>query len=579
MKTKTNLFLVALFVASSVPSFAQTNISAEPVASTNVVAVTTTVTVETTNLVTETTSSADTIPSTKAVGQGEDEIVPLITIDDASLPDAIRTLARQAGINFQFDPAVLNPPPDAAGKIPAQPTVSFRWENVTAMEALMAILENNKLQLVRDPKTKIARVTKKDAAALEPLFTKVFQLQYSTPSNLVSILTNTISSRSRVVADTRTSRLVISATERDLEAVDALIQKLDTQTKQILIEARFLEINKNPRTSKGIDWTDTLSQQNITFGNGLSSGTSSRTTQPGVPQPTPVPGKTTPGSPQTTTTTMIDTLIGGPGITANTASGLSPSTFFLNADGVKVALSFLNTDADAESIATPRAVTLENVPTELSVVRNIPVFEEQQGANTGGSVQANTVKPNYLLAGPNNTILNEIGIKLLVTPRVYGGSNVFLDLRPEISDREAQPETTILHDQVNSAPIFSRRKLQTQAMIPSGYTLVLGGLRQDNSSKSFTKVPFFGDLPGIGLAFRKDQKSRDKRDLVIFVTPTIIDTGDFQRSGDNRDFLRQRMEEKPDEEWSAWDSGKPADWTKPDNSIKPKYTPKEPGKS
>jgi general secretion pathway protein D len=355
-----------------------------------------------------------------------------------------------------------------------------------------------------------------------------------------------------------------------------LLVKLDTQTKQILIEARFLEINQNPRTSKGVDWTDTLSKQNITFGNGLTTGTQTRTT-PGITSTgTNSPGDR-PGASSTSgssVTSTFNTLIGStttPGLTANTMNGLNPSTFFLNADGVKVALSFLNSDADAKSIATPRAVTLENVPTELSVVRNIPIFEQQQGANTGGSVQANTVKPNYVLLGPAGAFLNEIGIKLLVTPRIFGVSNVFLDMHPEISDRELAPETVVLNGQVSSSPIFSRRKLQTQAMIPSGYTLVLGGLRQDNSSKAFTKVPLLGDLPGLGLLFRKDEKSRDKRDLVIFVTPTIIGNTDFQPAPDSHEFLKREMEDKPELKWSSWDRGEPVDWNKP---VKEQYFPK-----
>lgn len=549
MKTKTSLLVTALLAASHVLCFAQaTNSVADPV---------------------EANSADDSVASTNVTAN---EVVPLITIDEAPLPDAIRTLARQAGINFQFDPEVLNPPPDASGKVPLPPTVSFRWENVTAMNALTALLENYKLQLIRDPKTKIARVTKKDAAALEPLVTKVFQLQYSSPSNLVAILTNTISTRSRVVADIRTSQLIISATEKDLDSVDTLIKKLDTQTRQILIEARFLEINKNPHTAKGIDWTDTLAAQRVTFGNRSEY-------LEGLEPKAPSNDATNDGFSGVLSQVLPSGILpGDPGVVANTSSGFGPMGF-LNAQGVNVVLSFLNNDADAESIATPRAVTLENVPTELSVVRNIPVFEEEQGANVGGSVQANTVKPNYLLQGPNGTILNEVGIKLFVTPRIYGNSNVFLDLKPEISDREVKPETAVLSDKVSTAPIFSRRKLQTQAMIPSGYTLVLGGLRQDNSAKSFTKVPILGDLPGIGLLFRKDEKSRDKRDLVIFVTPTILKDADFQKNENAGEFLRQKMEkDKPDEEWSAWDAGKPKDWTKPGPVVEPLYQAQNPTK-
>ena len=546
MKMQNRLLLTVLLAASTTLGFAQTNTPVvppvqdqtnTPVAAPAVAAA-------------DTPAPSGTIAPPVALNRQGDEIVPLINIDDASLPDAIKTLARQAGINFQFDPRVLNPIPDATGKIAPQPSVTFRWENVTAMEALLAVLDNNNLQLVKDPKTKIARVTIKDTAALEPLSTRVFQLQYSSPSNLVAILVPTISARGRVIPDNRTSSLVVSATDREMESVEALITKLDSQTRQILIEARFLEINKNPRTSKGVDWTQTLQNNNISFGNGVAHGTSTTTT---------------PGSTETT----IDTLIGGaiPGITANTAQGLSPETFFLNSEGVRVALSFLNSDSDSETLATPRAVTLENVKAELSVVRNIPVFEEQQGANTGGSQQANTVKPNYVLAGPNGTTLNEVGVKLFVTPRVYGGSNVFLDLKPEISEKEPKPEVTILGGKASAAPIFARRMLTTQAMVPSGLTLVLGGLRLDNTAKSFTKVPFLGDLPGVGLLFRHDDKSRDKKDLVIFVTPTIIQAQDYQHSSDGHEFLKSKFEENPDKEWSDWDSGKPKDWTKPKKST------------
>ncbi len=590
MKNKTSQFVATLLLASSLLSVAQTDVVKEtnaapaapetpataaapaaPAAPEAAVAPAAPTTLAAPVEAPAPVATADTNATVSA--DGANDVVPLIQIDDAELPNAINTLARQAGINFQFDPKILNPAPDATGKIPAPPKVSFRWENVTAMEALLALLENYNLQIVRDPKTKIARITQKDAAALEPLMTHVFQLNYANPTNLVTILTNTISPRGRVVADIRTSQLVISATEKELDAVESLITKLDTQTKQILIEARFLEINKNPRTSKGLDWTETLGKQNITFGNGITTSSSSTRANPPTTDPAgnPVPGR---GS---STTTLIDSALGSdlPGFTANTASGVNPSTFFLNADGVKVALSFLNSDADLESIATPRAVTLENVPTELNVVRNIPVFEEQQGANTGGSVQANTVKPNYLLVGPGNTILNEVGIKLMVTPRIFGTSNVFLDLHPEISEKEVEPESTVLGGRLSTAPIFSRRKLQTQAMIPSGYTLVLGGLRQDFNSKTYTKVPFLGDLPGIGLAFRSHKKARDQRDLVIFVTPTIIRNDDFQLHTNSAAFLKRKMEDKPTEEWTPWDSGKPADWTKPDNSIKPRYAPKQ----
>src|SRR5450759_2378413 len=112
-------------------------------------------------------------------------IIPLIVMDEVPLTDAIKNLARQAGLNYMLDPKMSYTQPGPDGRA-AQPTVSIRWENITAEQALMALLGNYGLQMVEDPKTKIARISVKDPAAPEPLVTKVIQLQYAGPSNIVS---------------------------------------------------------------------------------------------------------------------------------------------------------------------------------------------------------------------------------------------------------------------------------------------------------------------------------------------------------------------------------------------------------
>src|SRR5678815_1860701 len=98
---------------------------------------------------------------------GAGEVVPLIVIDEVPLTDAIRNLARQSNLNFQFDPRIT---------ATNQPTVSIRFENVTAAEALQAVLENYNLSLVRDPRTRIARITVRDPKADEPLFSRIIQV-------------------------------------------------------------------------------------------------------------------------------------------------------------------------------------------------------------------------------------------------------------------------------------------------------------------------------------------------------------------------------------------------------------------
>src|SRR6266404_5812417 len=136
--------------------------------------------------------------------------------------------------------------------------------------------------------------------AAPPLTTRVIQLKFAAPTNILAAVQNSLTDkRSKVVADVRTSQLVVLATEQEQVDVDMLVDRLDTQTKQVLIEARLLEMTINPTTSKGIDWSGTLAAQNFSFGNGVMSGRST-TTIPGTPSTTTLPsGKTqttTPGS-------------------------------------------------------------------------------------------------------------------------------------------------------------------------------------------------------------------------------------------------------------------------------------------
>lgn len=510
-----------------------------------------------------TNTDASTSTNAPAPGAPSAEIMPLIVINEAPLPDAIANLARQAGINIQFDPRALVGPIDPKTQQPGPPpNVTFHWENVTAMQALRALLENYNLQMLDDKNTRIARIAPKEPNALEPLVPRVISLKYSQPTNMVPMVKSILSTRGQVLADNRTGQLVVLATEKEQISVDELVASLDTSPTQILIEARFMETVKNPRTKKGIDWSGTLANHNLTFGNTFTAY------QDGLEPRAPTAGTTTVGPGGTLITTPGDPgfagvpngIVSRPQAILDTARGFGPIAF-LNSDGLNAVVSFLNEDNQTETISTPRTVALEGVPTELSVVQNVPVFEEEQGAQSSGTIQPNTVKPNYNLT-VNGKILNEVGTKLIVTPRVFGDTNVFLSLQPEIS--ELGPDaTSTLGGRVNTAPTFIRKKVDTQAMVPSGTTLVLGGLQEDRSLRSKTKVPLLGDIPGLGRAFRSEEKEKNKRQLLIFVTPTIMDLDDYVPNAEARDFLKQMPVPKPDVAWGPFDSAEPKDWTQP----------------
>jgi len=370
-----------------------------------------------------------------------------------------------------------------------------------------------------------------------------------------------------------------------MPAVEQLISQLDSATGQILIEAKIIETQKNISSAKGIDWTGTTAAQHISVGNGLTGGTvnngSLTVSAPGASAAVTAPGGRTAAGGNTVTTTSLSsnnfltTVLGGTGqaggVSVNTANGFNPTTAFLNADGVSAVLSFLNSDADTKSIAFPRTVSLDGRKTTLSVVQNVPIFEQSQSAPAAGASQGlATVLPNYEKK-VGDTILNEVGIKLIVTPRIAGASNVLVAVQPEISSVDTKIATDTLNGQVNTSPIFDRRIITTEASVPSGYTLVLGGLDDDVMAKTFTKVPGLGDLPGIGSLFRSDTKNHTRDTILIFVTPTIIQEADFQPGA--TDFLRSKIEPMPTGTDPAWDRGAPYDWTKPKPPVEPVYQP------
>lgn len=449
-------------------------------------------------------------------------VIPLIQFQDVPLTTAIENLARQANINYILDPKVGYGQPDEKGVVKVQPNISIRWENLTAEQALTALLQNYGLQMVEDNKTKIARVTVKDPAAPDPLLTKIVQLKFASPSNILASVQSVLTDkRSKVVADLRTSQLVVSATESEQDSVGILITNLDTQTKQVLIEAKLLETSKNPRTIKGIDWSGTLENQKFSFGNNQR-----------------VVDVTQSGNP-------INTVDPIPGLLASTGGGFSPATAFLNADGVSAVMSFINKDSDAQILSTPRAVTLDNEQATLSVTRAFPIFKATAG--TQGS------------PGGSEVTYTNLGTTLTVTPRISANDFINLKVEPSVSSR-AETIRKIVAGVVNEADVYDVRTIKTEVMIPSGNTLVLGGLISDDRTKGHTKVPILGDIPVLGLAFRRDSKEQIKKNLIIFITPTIVKDADFQPTTST--FLQTPSRDVEDQEWSAWDSGKPKDWSK-----------------
>jgi type II secretory pathway component GspD/PulD (secretin) len=387
--------------------------------------------------------------------------------------------------------------------------------------------------------------------------TKVLQLKHTNPTNLVSIVKPTLTDkRSNVTFDGRTSKLIVVATEAELNAVDALVETLDQPTRQVLIEARIYETSRNPNSVKGVNWAGTFQGQNVSFGNGNTVGViQNNNISGGVTSAGPLPTSGEPGTlanvaPGTgsisshQTINNLVTSVGSGGLSLNTARGFNPVTAFLNADGVNAVVSFLNSDSESEVLATPRAVTLDNEKATLSVTRAFPIINVTPGS-------ANSPAGSQILYTNLGTILE-------VTPRISANDKVALHIVPEVSSLDGKDQQTI-NGQLSVANIYAIRKIEANVVIPSAHTLVMGGLISDSKNKTSTKVPILGDAPGLGAFFRHKSNDHKKSNLLIFVTPTIIADTDFQ--GTPTDFLKSPLPESPALPKGWWRTTDPHPWT------------------
>ena len=489
-----------------------------------------------------------------------------IQFQDVPITTAIESLARLAGINYLLDPKIGYGQPDDKGQIKPEPTLSIRWESVTAEQALLALLDNYGLQLVENPKTGIYKITTKDPTARPEMITRVVQLKYASTSNMMAAVVSTLTdTRSKVVPDPRTSQLVVVATEDEQADVTTLINQLDRPTRQVLIETKLVELSSNPSTSKGVDWSGTLQAQNVAFGNGVLSQSSSASTVNQTAGGTTTVGAggstfTTPaGVSQAINNTVTTTTSSGGGLAGlamSTASGLTPGTGFLTADGLKAVLSFLNQSSEAQVVSTPRVVTLDNETATISVTRAFPIMNITAGT-------ANTT-------GGSSITYSNLGTILMVTPRISANDSIWLKVSPTVSSYFGQDKQTI-NGVLNTADIFDLRSIDTQVLIPNAHTLVMGGLVQDNPNASYTKVPILGDIPFLGVAFRSENNSMTKDNLLIFITPTIVKDADFKPS--NNDFLNSQARYMKDSlNMHTWlDSAQPrGNWSNPlpDQDVK-----------
>ena len=348
------------------------------------------------------------------------------------------------------------------------------------------------------------------------------------------------------------SRLIVRNTQENLDLVDALVESsTGAVPSQVEIESKFIEVSQRNLKELGFDWL--LGQFALGAGSGIYGGGGTVGNQFNAITPTGgaagyypflYPGTEAPvggppfGGPLTAgnrtggvaiAANAVDALLLGNPVTAPAAGILSLAGVFTNPQ-FQVVLRALNQKKGIDVLSAPKVTTKSGSSATVEVVREFRYPEEyeppQIPQTTGFGTQPITP------ATPTTFTMKPVGVRLEVEPTV-GADNYTIDLRllPEVTEFEGfinygSPilnQGVVVTPNVINYPVFSQRKVETSVSIYDGQTVALGGLIREDVQKVNDKTPLLGDVPLVGGLFRSQADQHIKRNLIIFVTATLMD--------------------------------------------------------
>jgi type IV pilus assembly protein PilQ len=318
---------------------------------------------------------------------------------------------------------------------------------------------------------------------LEPLNTEVFTLNYMKAADLLKIINDPkqkiLSKRGSATQDIRTNNVFVQDIPKRLEQVQAIVKKTDVAVKQVMIESRLVlateKFSKDLGARFGVQHQATSGNTAVAIGGSLDS-TSAATGGFG-------------GSLSTGGLNSNLPVSGAFGTVAFSLFRL-PAGLLLNLE-----LSALESDQRGKIISSPRVTTANQQKAVIS-----------QGQKVG-YLQASS-------SGAANVAFIDAVLSLDVTPQITPDNKIIMDLEV----RKDSVAGTLAN-----VPLIDTQSVKTQVLVSNGETAVLGGIYEQEQRNDVDKVPFFGNLPIVGNLFKRTMKQDDKKELLIFITPKIMD--------------------------------------------------------
>ena len=400
-----------------------------------------------------------------------------LDIQGADIYSVLRSISEYSGVNIVMGydvPTEVKEP------------LSYHLENVPWGEALEIVLrsahlwyreEGNVIRVDTEENLRNEELARTGAArqleAVMPLETRIVEVIYANAAELKPTIQKSLSRRGVIEVDNRTNSLLVTDIGPRVQAAVDMIRHLDSETPQIEIVAKMVDVDARFIQELGVLWTGNNTSGDVTI------------TGPAPPFD-PVTGEGT------------NALLGANDLLNPAAAvkfGLVRSW-----GAVSALLSAMEQDNKANIISNPRITTVNNRTARILVGKKIPLIVLDEAGNAV-------------------TELVTIGITLLVTPHINDNNRITLDLHPEVSDLAAQAT-------VQGGVIINTSEADTRVMVENGETVVIGGLIRANETVLVRGVPILKDIPLLGSFFRNSTKVTEKRELLIFVTPRILNASE-----------------------------------------------------
>lgn len=409
-----------------------------------------------------------------------------LEMKDISVREAINMISEESGANLVMTESVSG-------------NLSIKLREVPWDQALVMILKAKKLAYTRQGNvlriTAISDIRQEEDDALkfaeskrkiDPLIVQMIPINYAKTEDLKAQVSTLTSERGKVVADARTNAIIVTDTEEVLERIKKMVAGLDIAPAQVLIEAKIVEARESFEKKIGIQW-DMFGQDT------KMSGSNS---------------------------TIMPTLSIHPGV--NKASSLGFSLKIGNIDllgDLNSMLALEEREDNVKVISSPRILALHNETASITQSSQIPII-------VGGAVNTTSNTGSIFATRSRDVVYKNLQMHLKVTPQIANNGSVSLSV-----DVKREFPGPITDEQSGAAPIHSR-EAQTKVIVKNGQTAVIGGIYQNDTRNSDSGVPVLKDIPILGYLFRTENVSKDKTELLLFLTPRIISQpGSTQVSG------------------------------------------------